>query len=206
MEILSAMAKSKPISPGISAGIKAGCPFCLARKTGVPKVGETIRILSDIRAGEIGKVVPAPPIFEPHKITIYVEGDPPDNTWTVDTMAYLIERFPGPPVPDWAPPISLKEAEELDGRVVQFCEKSISSRGWRPNLPYFYAVINYIWYNRLPLEALEVWKVLQAHGVAKNWQVRLTSLFKEGRDLLVIAEGRKPVKKKRVQPLYAEFK
>jgi len=202
------MPESQLFTPGISAGMKAGCPFCLARKTGVPKVGETIRILSDFRAGQIGKVVPPPPIFasEPYKITIQAEGDPPDVTWTVNTMADLIERFPGPPVPDWAPPISLKEAEELDGRVVQFCEKSMSSKGWRPNLPYFYAIIRYIWYKRLPLEPAEVWRVLHAHGVARNWQVRLTSLFRGGRDLLVFAEGRKPVKKKRVQPLSAQIK
>jgi hypothetical protein len=193
------------LSPGMLAGTKFGCPFCLAKSTGVPKVGETIRKLGGYRPGLVGTVVPTPPLLvdEPHIIVIRVDNEPPDVTWMVNTRSELIERWPGPPVPDWAPPIPLVEAKDLDDLVVQFCERSMSSRSWRPNLPYFYSIIRYIWYKRLPLEPLEVWEVLQAHGVPKNWQVRLTSLFKEGRDLLVFAEGRKPIKKKRVQPLSA---
>lgn len=174
----------------------------------MPKVGETIRILGDYRAGVIGTVVPSPPLLaaEPHIIVIRVDDDPPEVTQMVNTRSELIERLPGPPVPDWVPPISLKEAEELDSRVVPFCEKSMSSKGWRPNLPYFYAIIRYVWYKRLPLEPSEIWQVLHAHGVPRNWQIRLTSLFREGRDLLVFAEGRKPVKKKRVHPWSAQIK
>lgn len=202
------MPKSQPISPGISAGMKAGCPFCLAGKVRVPEIGETIRVLSGLSAGVVGKVVPSPPALasEPYRITIRVNGDPPDTTQMLNTRSDLFERFPGPPVPEWAPPLSLTEAEQVDRRVVVFCENSTSSRSWYPNLPDFYEVIRYIWYKRLPLEPSEVLRVLQAHGVPKNWQVRLTSFFREGRNLLVFAVGRKPMNKKRVKPFSTQMK
>ncbi len=196
------MPKSQPISPGISAGMKAGCPFCLARKVRLPEIGETIRVLSGFSAGVVGKVVPPPPALasEPYRITIRANGDPSKTTRMVNTKANLIERFPGPTVPKWAPPLSLKEAEQVDRRVVMFCEKSTSSRNWYTDFASFNEVIRYIWHERLPLEPLELSRVLQAHGVPRNLQKRLISFFSEGRNLLVFAVGRKPMNKKRVKP------
>ena len=197
------MPKSQRTSPGVSAGMKAGCPFCLARKVRVPKIGETIRVLSGVSAGVVGKIVRPPRMLasDPYRITVRVKGDAPKTSRMINTKADLIERFPGPPVPKWAPPLSLKEAEQVDCRVVVFCEKSSSSGNWYPNFASFNEVIRYVWHERLPLEPSEISRVLQAHGVPKNWQVRLTSFFGQGRDLLVFAVGRKPVKRKRVQPL-----
>jgi len=89
------------LSPGTSAGATSGCPFCLAKSTGVPKVGETIRILGDFRAGVVGTVVPSPPLLaaELHMIVIRVDDDPPEVTQMVNTRSVLMERSPGPPVP-----------------------------------------------------------------------------------------------------------
>ena len=40
-----------------------------------------------------------------------------------------------------------------------------------------------------------------AHGVPKKWETRLTKFFLVGRELLVYVGQRRPIKKKRVNPL-----
>ena len=190
------MAIDKKRSVAISAGMKSGCRFCMARGGISIKVGDRIRILNGFRAGVVGKIVPSPPNFPADMILIQAEGDPPDEQQNVIISKNLFEKLPSPPWPNWAPQISIKELEELDSIVVKFCDKSTSTVTWKPNWPYYFEIIRYIWKNRLPIEPNELWQFLDAHGIPNNWKNRLTTLFKDGRDLLIHVNGRKPIRKK----------
>lgn len=194
------------VRSGLSAGRKSGCPFCLARNGDLPKVGEKIRLLSDYRAGRTMKVVEAPSELplRPGEILVEVDDDEPGFQQVVHTEWELIETLPGPPTPAWAPSISLREAEELDRIVLKCCDQSTGDSRQTSNLQPFYDLIRHVWQRRLPIEPKEIWAVLEAHGVPSNLRNRLIKLYKEGRELLVYAAGRKPIKKKRVPPLLFE--
>lgn len=188
-------------SPGFPAGKKSGCRFCLANDYGPPKIGERIRVLSDYMAGKTGTVVPSPPelSLKPEIIIVQMDDEPPEIQTMVNREHYLTELLPGAPVPEWEPPIPMRDLAELDKIVVRFCEESIWGRRKEPDWLLFYNLIGYVWYKRLPLEPDEIGAILYAHGVPENWRKRLISLFRHGRELLVSVVGRKPIKKKRLK-------
>jgi hypothetical protein len=196
------MPDRKAEMPGVAAGIISGCPFCLARTTSLPGVGDRIRVLTDFRAGLVGIVVETPPNLPLRRgeFLVQFDHDPPNTQQIVSLERDLIVYSLEVPVPIWAPPISLCEAAELDKVLIKFCKKSLSQNHWKPYLPAFYEIIRHIWYNRLPIEGTEMWALLEAHGVAERWKRRLTQLYEDGRGLLVYAIGRRPIKKKRVLP------
>jgi hypothetical protein len=112
----------------------------------------------------------------------------------------IIEPIPAPEPPSWAPPIELRSAAELDQTVVAFCDAGNVAGGWIVDLPAFFEVIRLIWSKRLPLSAGEMWAVLKAHGVPDDYEEEIAEFFQKGRDLLIYAVGKKPVKRYRVQP------
>lgn len=113
----------------------------------------------------------------------------------------IIEILPEKKPPEWAPPIGLRVAAELDEVVLKFCKAEISGSEWNIDWPSLCELIRFIWSKRLPLEANEVWLVLRAYGMSEDFKEDITSFFQKGRDLLVHAIGKKPVKKRRVRPL-----
>ena len=190
--------------PGVSAGRDSGCPFCLGRDRAVPMIGERIRILSDFMAGWTGTVVqphPSMPVLQPGEVVVAMDGDTSGGTFWVNTLREVVETLPATPVPSWAPPISLREAEELDCLVVKFCHESAWKGRGTPNRQVFNQVIGHVWRRRLPIEPREMRLLLEAHGVPPNWHRRLTLRYQEGRDVLIQSVGMKPIRKKRVPPL-----
>ena len=99
-------------------------------------------------------------------------------------------------------PISLKDAGELDSVVVEFCEKSTSLQSF--NWPTFYEFIRLVWKKRLPLTSNEIWLLFEAHGASFKFKKFVVDFYQKGTELLIYVAGRKPIKKKRVQPLLAE--
>ncbi len=196
----------KALAPGVEAGIDSGCPFCLARTAPLPNVGARIQILTDYRAGLMGAVVETRPSLPLGKgeLLVQFDHDPPGIHCIVSLERDLVAVNSEVPTPIWAPPISLREAAELDDVIVKFCRSSFSLKSWKPHVPTFYEVIRRVWHNRLPLEGTDMWSILEAHGVPQKYKKRLTELYQDGRDLLVYAIGRKPIKKKRIAPFSPE--
>jgi len=197
----------KASHPGVEAGIHSGCPFCLARTAPFPEVGVRIQILTGYRAGLMGAVVKPPPglpFRNGELFLVQFDHDPPGIHNTVSLEHDLISFPSEVPTPIWAPPISLREAAELDDVIVKFCEKRFSTNSSKPQLPTFYELIRHVWRNRLPLEGTDIWPILEAHGAPRKYKKRLIELYQFGRDLLVYTIGRKPIKKKRVAPFFPE--
>ncbi len=187
--------------PGRTEGRLSGCPFCKYAGSPLPQVGVRFRVLSGVDVGRIGTVEesPAPPPLSPREFLAHMDGDPPRNQRRIlpkDT----IEPFPLAEPPDWAAPLSLADASELDAIVVKFCEAGTTSDGWTVSWDAYYAIVARLWYLRFPITATELWQVLHAHGIANEFETQLTDFFAKGRALLVFANGRKPIKKKRVEP------
>ena len=184
--------------PGRAEGGLSGCPFCRFANSPLPQVGVRFRKLSGIDVGRTGTVVesPAPPPLCPKEFLAHMEGDPPETTMRI-LPREIIEPLPASEPPDWAPPISLADASELDMLIVSFCEHGNSADGWFINWEIFYRLISSVWRLRLPITGDELWRVLRAHGVSEQFEADLTGFFTKGRDLLVYTVGHRPVKKKR---------
>ena len=196
------MANNNVVLPGRKKGAASGCPFCKNTRFGPLQVGIRFRLLSGFQSGRTGIVTqsPAPPPLPPTELIAQMDGDPADIQMRI-LPTEIVEPAPFPTPPEWAPPISLRAACELDSVIVRFCEAGLEDDRWAINWPFYNEVIRFSWYRRLPIEPDELWPVLRAHGVPYRFKTELLDFFVKGRDLLVHACGRKPVKKKRVKPL-----
>jgi hypothetical protein len=183
-------------------GSLSGCPFCAARALNMPKSGDRFRIISGYNAGATGTVVEWPEDYppRPNEFLSQMDHDDPNVQCRVLLEHEFVQIFPLQKDPDWAPPLCLEDAAELDSVVLYFCNKSLANGSWKLDWQAFYEVIRKAWSLRLPIEPNELWLVLRAHGVPVKWENQLSTFFEKGRDLLVYSVGRKPVKKKRVEP------
>ncbi len=144
--------------PGKAHGASVGCPFCRSVRTRLPAPGTRFRILSGFDAGRIGTVVqsPAPPPLSRDEFLAQMDGEPQNIQHRILPMV-IIESIPAPEPPEWAPPVELRVAAELDLVVVAFCESGNCERGWVVNWPAFYEIVFFTWSKRLPLDAEEMW-------------------------------------------------
>lgn len=183
-------------------GILSGCPFCAAMSFGIPQIGTRFRIISGYSAGVLGTVVEWPKNFTPlpNEFLSQMDNAQPHEQCRVLLEHELIQVLPQPPIPDWAPPLCLTDAAELDSVVLRFCDRCYRNGKWHLEWQAFYDVIKRVWILRLPIEPHELWAVLRAHGCPGRWEKKLVKIFTQGRDLLVHSCGRKPIKNKRVVP------
>jgi len=167
----------------------------------MPQVGVRFRKLSGIDIGRVGTVLesPAPPPLPSLEFLARMDGDPPEVQMRI-LPRDIVEPFPFSEPPEWAAPISLADASDLDTIVVDFCNAGRSRNGWNIHCEVFYRVISSIWRMRIPITPNELWRVLHAHGVPDTFEIEIIDFFSKGRDLLVCTHGRKPIKKKRVEP------
>ena len=130
-----------------------------------------------------------------------LDHEPPDCQTLVSTERQMIQIFPLGEILEWAPPLSMVDAGELDKQVVSFCHSSLSWGKWKTNWSFFNGIIGTTWRNRLPLEPEELWSVFRAHGVPENVKRDLLDYYEKGRTLLIYATGKGSRKKKRIEPL-----
>jgi hypothetical protein len=98
----------------------------------------------------------------------------------------------------------MSDAGEIDQAIIIFCEHSFAKGKWKTDWDSFNEVVRRSWQMRLPIKAEELWEVLKAHGVPQGAKADIEDFFEKGRKLLVHSFGRKPVKKKRVEPFLIE--
>jgi hypothetical protein len=197
------MSENRTIVPGEIEGFLSGCPFCTSYRIGIPEIGTRFRIISGSTTGATGTVVEWPkncPEIQ-NEFIAQMDHDPPEWQTRVSIKREMIEKLPSLPVPEWAPPLCLGDASELDKAVVKFCEESFNQGEWKVDWDSFNEVVRKVWNLRLPLEPNELWDVLNAHGVPERSKRELIEFYEKGRKLLIYSVGRRPIKKKRVKPL-----
>lgn len=197
------MTETRTIVPGEIEGFLSGCPFCASYRIGIPEVGKRFLIISGLQTGAIGTVVEWHKDMPKIKNEFMAQLDHEPSEWQtrISTKRQMIQLFPLAPIPEWAPPLCMEDAGELHKAIIGFCERSFSNGRWKTDWSSFNEVVRSAWYNRLPVEPDELWLVLKAHGVPDKSKKELVEFYEKGRNLLVYAIGRRPVKKKRVEPL-----
>jgi len=197
------MSKDRTIVPGRIEGFLSGCPFCTSQRIGIPEIGSRFRIIWGTHLGAVGTVVewPENTPYIPDEFLAQVDNEPPEWQTRVCIKRQMIQVFPFAPVPEWAPPLCMSDAGEIDLATVRFCERSFQKGKWKTDWDSLNEVVRTSWYKRLPLELNELWLVLKAHGVPETVESEIVEFYERGRSLLVHSCGRKPIKKKRVKPL-----
>lgn len=192
----------------IRAGKAAGCPFCIVRLSPEPEPGTRVRMLSGFRTGIDGTIVPLPPDYPDHPngpvIMMHYDADPPTTTYTVFFKRDLVCPYPLPQPPTWMPPLSLRDAAELENEIFDFAYRCFLGKKWKMAWPYFYSLIAKIWRKRLPVSGTEVWQLASLHGLPSAWKSDIETIFEHGREVLIMAEGRRPIKKKRLRSFILE--
>lgn len=192
----------RTLSP-IRAGVAAECPFCIVRLSPEPEPGVRVRMLSGFRTGNDGTIVPFPPDYPDHPngtvIMLHYDGDLPTTTYTVFYKRDLVCPYPLPQPPTWMPPLSLRDAGELENEIFDFVCRCFWGGTWEMAWPRFYSLIANIWRKRLPVSGAEVWRLASLHGLPSAWKSDIETIFEHGREILIMAEGRRPIKKKRLR-------
>jgi hypothetical protein len=211
----------------VKKGLSSGCPFCKALNyTESPKIGDKIRILTEFMAGLIGEVIgdenalpirdsSSPPdefstnrivYFRPGGIIVHVNGS--EYHTFLDIKDDLLEPEPFFPVPDWAPPISFSWAAAFHCFIMKICNESFSDGKWKFNRFALILPITYILNRRLPIDPVEFWAILEAHGFPLKWEKRLVTLYEDCKKVVRIYHfmnsGRNYTPKKRVLPFSIE--
>lgn len=191
-------------SPAVLIGQKSACPFCTARLGVKPRLGARIVVLNDFRAGMTGTVsaVDLDERFPKTAFLMVADGDSPGTEQIVNIERDLIAPLSSPDsLPGWLPPLTLRDAAELDDVAVWFCDRCSVSGQFVWDRTAHYEVIRVCWQRRFPLTPDEVCSVLAAHGLPAELAAEAQRAFLEGVGLLVYTHGRRPIKKKRVKPL-----
>lgn len=188
----------------VNKGIISGCPFCKAINSGLPQIRDKIKVISDIFEGLIGEVVNSNYPLRNGEIEIHFLDSPPGDNYVINTDIDLVELLPYCPIPQWAPPLSLKQIARLHWFILHFCHKSsLHNKNKFINIEFIYLVV-YIWMKRLPLEPQDLWAILKAHGISSMWKNRLLESFNQFNEVLriyhFIDSGRNYKKKKKVIP------
>jgi hypothetical protein len=129
---------------------------------------------------------------------IHAESTPPDTTQMVFQKDEILCPYPLPQPPRWMPPLALRDAAELEQQIFEFTYICLVANEWKLAWPYFYNLIARIWRKRLPVSGPEVWQLASLHGLPSSWKPDIETIFEHGREILIMAEGRRPIKKKRV--------
>jgi hypothetical protein len=195
----------------VKKGIISGCPFCNAINSDLPKIGDRIRVLSDIFEGQIGEVVSSICPLGTGEILVHFIDFPIENSYVINTDSDLVELLPCRAIPQWAPPLSLKQMARLHWLVLSFCQEFSMLNKHRQHKPItieFIHLVVYIWMKRLPLESSDLWAILEAHGISPILRNRLQESFNQFSEVLriyhFIDTGRNYKKKKKVDPFSVE--
>lgn len=110
-----------------TVGAAAACPFCLSRGASIPTSGAQILFLHGHRAGVLARVSECPNTVDHRGFLIEGEDSPRDTLSRVALERDLFALLPLSPLPDWLPPLDLRDAFVIDELAVWFCNRGLSS-------------------------------------------------------------------------------
>lgn len=188
----------------VELGRRAGCTFCAARLERRASLGQRIIILNGFRAGMIGTVscVDLDSRYREGTFLVKADGDQTNSQQIVNPEFDLFAPHASvEPIAKWLPPLSMREAAELDEVVVTVCSRfaELGYDQWHRSI--LYKLIGHCWRERLPLSDDDIWKILAAHGMPNEFEMDARRSYIEGTELLIFTHGRKSIKKKRISPL-----
>jgi hypothetical protein len=187
---------------GVEHGSANGCPFCLARKDRYPAQGKSIMFLSGSDVGQVGVITENSDWARASgKFIVKMNYAPETHTRVVDPSLELFIDPEAMTVPDWMPALSIEDACALHEQVLQSLQFPPQGSARKAAAKIVTSVVARCWGQRLPLDGAEVWAVLAAHGARDELKTASIELFDFGLALLVGAQGRVPIRRRRMSAL-----
>lgn len=186
------------IATFVNVGADNNCPFCLARHRRKFSPGTKLVLLCGPRAGMRATVVECGDSSTGRdQICIRGEGQSRPGMRVFSPNDFLAAAEPLPPPPSWLPPLSCHDLFCIDEAVL-YALSGCFRNGKVPTWISIFRAIHAIWSLRLPVRAREVFPVFRAHGLAGRYEKKFNELFDFGLDLLIDAQGRAPVQRRRM--------
>ena len=181
-------------------GSSASCPFCASLLTKAPADGDRIIVLTGVLCGQRGQVIEGPSV-DPDVFFVRFDGDGVDETYRLDRKHDLVLPESAYVVPEWMPPASVEDVAAIHHALVyRFADEIVEANPF-PLLGVLRSVALSVWQRRLPIDWLELWPMLEAHGWPGEGRDLATTRYLFASELLVEGFGRAPIKAKRMAPM-----
>lgn len=203
-DVASACRGGMPVGGPEISGVASGCPYCLAKQNLWPEVGTSLIFLKGFDSGYWGEVVADKwNVCSRNQILVHMEYERASTACRFVTPGrdlYVSARLYS--VPDWMPPYSIDDNWAVHESLVDSMPQIVIGTHASALAPeQLSRTIIACWRRRLPLQGSELWPMLEAHGVPSRQKERLLQMFEFGTKILGHANGRRPVKRKRMQPM-----
>ena len=196
--------KAAAIQKFTEAGADHNCPFCQGRMISKTSPGDRILFLNGARAG-LSATVSAHPSPIEAEFLVHIDGD---NDDTLSRVSHSREQFVMAPLQlaqSWMCPFSMKDLCALEDAAIRgmFRAFELGVRAIRVEVAQTLAAVS--WGLRLPVDGAKLWTMLRVHGFDESWKSEFCLLFDFGFSLLVATHGRRPIRKKIVEPMSIDY-
>jgi hypothetical protein len=181
-------------------GADNNCPFCHGRMISDASPGDRILFLKGMHAGHWATASKREWHVE-REFLVHVDGASEDSERRVSYDRDRFVRAPVTAVAIWMPPLSSDGLCILEDTTIDRFLRAIEMSGRSILIEVVEALVAVVWRRRLPVTASEVWQMLQAHSFEIERKLEFCALFDFGIALLISTLGRRPIKKKRVEPM-----
>jgi hypothetical protein len=181
-------------SPASIQGVKADCPYCAARLITDYRTGDLAIMMQTQHAGRLLKYSNS---SEDGGVDSFEWLDEPGKTMRLMREHWLTLPTEAVTIPFWLPALDLRYCFIIDELATWFCNEGNAGERFHWDDNSIIEVIRTCWEKRIPICAVELSKVLLAHGLPEIYQKRVEELFEFGMTTLVASKGRKPLKKLR---------
>jgi hypothetical protein len=181
-------------SPAAANGVKADCPYCIARHIEKYQPGDKAVMLQGYEAG---RLLSYSSTHDSDVVDQFAWADEPDSKLRLMREHWLTLPLEVLTVPFWLPKLSLRNCFILDELAVWFCNESGAGERFHWNNELTIEVARTCWRRRLPVSPMEISRLFLVHGMPEIYQAKFEELFDFAIKLLVRTEGRKALKKLR---------
>jgi hypothetical protein len=184
-------------TPASGNGVQSECPFCIARHIDRYRTGDKAVMVQGANAG---RLLIYGSSEDSDEVNQFYWLDEPKIGIRLMREHWLTLPIEVVTVPFWLPRLSLRYCFVIDELAVWFCNESFAGERFHWNSNLTIEVARTCWRKRLPIDPTELSKVLLAHGMPELYQEKFEQLFDFGTKTLIQSEGRKALKKLRLEP------
>ena len=175
-------------------GSDSDCPFCLARREGLPKEGSPVLVLSGYKVGTEGLLV-SQMVSGQRQWLLQTDPNDVGERIAISPTRELIASHDCLRVPRWFPPFDLVRSSRIEEICWQFCSASFVGKKFHWKDQRVASLIATVWDGRIDLHPEEFSGILVAHGMPTALQGKLEEHFRIGQRCLIAGRRFKPVKK-----------
>jgi len=181
-------------------GAKSKCPFCIGRMITSVAPGQRIILLQGMYAGRCATVSDQPG-WSNDEFLVQLDGD---DKRTLTRIGYQRDKFtffPFESIPSWLAELSVDDLSAIDESCLNIVLNFAMAKRETNWADLLLPILSAIRSKRLPVTSHDVWLTLTAHRFPKQHKQKFKENFDFGLRLLLLLNGRPPIKRKRMRPM-----